>query len=106
MPRFQILVTCALLAACTATQDPSRLEANIVHPGNFIKGSGVIESVGAVAGSPGVFRIYLRMDIGGFQAVEIDKSTFLAGEAVDLTNDGRMVRVTGTSLNDALRNAR
>jgi len=29
--------------------------------------------------------------------VDIDSSRFLAGEAVELTNDGRVVRVTGTT---------
>jgi hypothetical protein len=39
------------------------------------------------------------MDAGGVQTVDIDSSRFLAGEAVELTNDGRVVRVTGTTLN-------
>jgi hypothetical protein len=31
--------------------------------------------------------------------VDVDNGTFMAGEAVELTNDGRVVRVSGTSLN-------
>jgi hypothetical protein len=93
------------------------LEANIVHPGNFKAGSGVIQSVGVLPGArePGtgtdaegkhpdrnLYRLFLNMDGGGFQTVDIDSSRFLVGEAVELTNDGRVVRVTGTSLNKAL----
>ncbi|MGH8735489.1 MAG: hypothetical protein ACREVB_17525 [Burkholderiales bacterium] len=102
-----------LLASCTYVSDESLLEANIVRPGNFIKGSGTIESVGVVPGAraPGtgadatgkypdrnLYRLFIRMDVGGFQSVDIDSSRFLAGEAVELTNDGRVVRVSGTSL--------
>jgi hypothetical protein len=93
-----------MLAACTYSWDPSQLEANVVRPGNFKAGSGVIQSVGVLRGAggdkdPNLYRIYLRMDAGGFQSVDIDNSRFLAGEAVELTNDGRVVRVTGTTLN-------
>jgi hypothetical protein len=40
------------------------------------------------------------MDVGGFQTVDIDDASFMAGQAVELTNDGRIVRVSGTTLND------
>jgi hypothetical protein len=114
------LLLCLLLAlpaGCTLTGDESLLEATIVRPGNFIAGSGTIESVGVVAGAraPGtgadakgkhpdrnLYRLYLRMDVGGFQSVDIDSSRFLAGEAVELTNDGRVERITGTALNEAV----
>jgi hypothetical protein len=43
------------------------------------------------------------MDAGGFQTVDIDSSRFLAGQAVDLTNDGRVVLVSGTSINEGFR---
>jgi hypothetical protein len=110
-----------LIQACTATQDDSQLEANIVRPGNFRAGSGVIQSVGVLPGAraPGtgadsegrhpdrnLYRLSLRMDNGGFQTVDIDSGRFLAGEAVELTNDGRVVRVSGTSMNEALRRSR
>jgi hypothetical protein len=102
-----------LLAGCTVTGDESLLEANIVRPGNFIAGSGTIESVGVLPGARragtgadakgsypdrNLYRLFIRMDVGGFQSVDIDSSRFLAGEAVELTNDGRVVRVSGTSL--------
>jgi hypothetical protein len=46
------------------------------------------------------------MDGDGFQTVDIDSSRFLAGEAVELTNDGRVVRVSGTTLNQNFRAGR
>src|SRR5262245_59466558 len=96
-----------LLQACSTAWDPSTMEANIVRPGNFKAGSGVIESVGVLrnARDPGtgadqgkypdrnLYRLYLRMDATGFQTVDIDSSRFLAGEVVELTNDGRVVRI-------------
>lgn len=105
--RFRAPLLLCLAAACSYVWDESTLEANIVRPGNFKAGSGVIESVGVLPGAgsgrdPNLYRIFLRMDAGGFQAIDIDNSRFLAGEAVELTNDGRVVRVTGTTLNRAL----
>ena len=114
------LLLCLLVLtfqACTYVQDESLLEANIVRPGNFKAGSGVIQSVGVIPGArePGtgadaqgkypdrnLYRLFINMDVGGFQTVDIDSGRFLAGEAVELTNDGRVVRVTGTTLNKAL----
>jgi hypothetical protein len=46
------------------------------------------------------------MDGDGFQTVDVDSSRFLAGEAVELTNDGRVVRVSGTTLNEMFRGNR
>jgi hypothetical protein len=107
------------VAGCSHWEDPSQAEASIVGPGNFRAGSGTVESVGvlpnarksgspAAGGSsrrpdPNLYRLSLRMDVGGFQQVDVDNGTFIAGEAVELTNDGRVVRITGTSLNEALR---
>ena len=116
--RAVLLVT--LVAGCTYHPDASVLEANIIRPGNFRAGSGTIQSVGVVPGARpadapqtsdtkgkhpdrNLHRLYIHMDIGGFQTVDIDNSRFMAGEAVELTNDGRVVRVTGTSLDQALR---
>jgi len=117
--RAPLLLCLLVLAcqACTYVQDESLLEANIVRPGNFRTGSGVIQSIGVLAGQrePGtgadaegknpdrnLYRLYLRMDVGGsFQTVDIDSSRFFVGEAIELTNDGRVVRVTGTTLNEA-----
>ena len=90
------------------------MEANIVRPGDFKAGSGVIQSVGVLPGArqPGtgadstgnrpdrnLYRLMILMDAGGIQSVDIDSARFLQGEAIELTNDGRVVRVSGTALN-------
>jgi hypothetical protein len=104
-----------VVAGCSYVQEPTQLEANIVAPGNFKAGTGVIEAVGVLpnankqksiitgarrAPDPNLYRLSLRMDAGGFQTVDIDEGSFLIGEAIELTNDGRVVRVSGTTLND------
>ena len=98
------------LGGCTYVTDPSQHESQIVTPGNFRAGSGVIENIAVVPNKgtrkekePHLYRLYIRMDVGGFQSVDIDSSRFLVGEAVELTNDGRIVRVSGTTLNQAIR---
>ena len=91
-----------LLAACTLYGDQE--EANIISPGNFKAGSGQIYQVGALPGKDRtLYRLFLHMDATGTQFVDIDKNTFMAGEFVELTNDGRVVRFSGTTLNDALK---
>ena len=50
---------------------------------------------------PNLYRIALQMDNGGFQQVDVDSAAFMAGQAVDLTNDGRIVLVSGTTVNQA-----
>lgn len=93
-----LLSTLLALGACTIARDPSHLEANIIRPGNFMAGSGVIESIGVLAGQSGKrYRLSLRMDNGGFQTVDIDSERFFQGQAVELTNDGRVVLVSGTA---------
>ena len=96
------LLLSALLLGCSSSHDPAQHEATIVRPGSFQAGSGVITSVGVLRGAgsgddPHLYRLHLLMDTGGFQTVDIDNARFLAGEAVELTNDGRVVRVSGTS---------
>jgi hypothetical protein len=96
------LLLSALLLGCSSTRDPAQHEADIVRPGSFRAGSGVITSVGVLRGAgsgdePHLYRLHLLMDAGGFQTVDIDNSRFFAGEAVELTSDGRVVRVSGTS---------
>ncbi len=94
------------LAACSVYQDPSQLEGAIVTPGNFIAGSGVVVGVAVVRranknnpNDPNLYRISLQMDKGGFQQIDTDNSTFFTGQAVNLTNDGRIEHVSGTTLN-------
>lgn len=91
------------LASCRSLQDARQIEANILAPGNFRTGAGQIVSVGALAGEKNVYRITLQMQNGSFQSVDVDDGTFMAGETVELTNDGRAVRATGTSLNRLIR---
>lgn len=106
------LLLCMCLSACMYAWDESHLEANIVRPSNFKAGSGVIQSVGVLPGArePGtgadakgkhpdrnLYRLLIVMDAGGVQSVDIDSSRFLTGEAIELTNDGRVVRVTGST---------
>jgi len=116
--RLLIAIALVAIGACSYFKDAAQEEAIIVRPGNFKAGSGVITAVAvltnankghAKAGAagrsadPNLYRIELQMDVGGFQAVDIDNGTFMTGEAVELTNDGRLVRVTGTSVNRAVR---
>ncbi|OAI53823.1 hypothetical protein AYO46_00265 [Betaproteobacteria bacterium SCGC AG-212-J23] len=99
-----------VLAGCTYTSDPAQNESQIVRPGNFRAGSGVIDSIAVVPNQgtkkekePHLYRLQIRMDVGGFQTVDVEDNTFFAGEAVELTNDGRVERVTGTALQDLLK---
>ena len=83
--------------------DPAQHEANIVSPSNFKAGTAEIYSVGVLSGSnPTRYRLFLRTDTG-HQAVDVDKGNFIAGEWIELTNDGRVVRLSGTSVNQILR---
>ena len=95
--RAPLLLSIVLaLHGCTIARDPSHLEANIIRPGNFMAGSGIIESIGSLREGK-MHRLYLRMDAGGFQTVDIDSERFFQGQAVELTNDGRVVLVSGTA---------
>lgn len=117
--RSLLLPVLLSLAGCSYFQDPGQAEGNIISPGNFMAGSGVIESIGVLRNAarsaaggdskradPHLYRLYLRMDGGGFQSVDVDNGSFFPGEAVELTNDMRVVRVTGSSLNRAVGGAR
>ncbi len=102
-----------LLAAC-GTTIPER-DVQIVAPGNFTAGSGTIQSVGVLPNANpnpapaekgrtpdrNLYRLFLQMDVGGFQSVDVDTAGFMAGQVVELTNDGRVVPVSGTLLRKA-----
>jgi len=104
------VVLLGALASCTIYSNPDLAEATIFSP-KPLPGYGVIESVGvlrnarkdapaqstAAPGDPHGYRLYLRMD-AGMQAVDVDNSTFMPGEAVEVTADGRIRRISGTSL--------
>jgi len=117
LARMQVrsLLFVLLLAACSTYQGGASREGTIVAPGNFRAGSGVISSVAvlpnanknaATGGSDkpdrNLYRVALQMDAGGYQTVDVDNAMFMAGQAVELTNDGRIVLVSGTTLNQAL----
>ena len=104
-----------LLAACSYARDPSAHEANIIAPGNFKTGSGVIRNVGVLRNAnktgsrsgnrppdPNLYRLLVEMDASGFQSVDIDAGTFLVDELIEITNDGRVVRLSGTSFDRLL----
>lgn len=80
-------IVALVVQACSAARDEAR-EAKGRYPDRNL------------------YRLFLQMDGGGFQNVDIDNSRFLAGEAVELTNDGRVVRVTGTTLDKAVGGSR
>ena len=85
--RAPLLLSTLLLGAltgCSSTADPALLEGNIVRPGNFRAGSGVITSVGVLRGAgsgsePHRYRLYLMMDAGGFQSCRVDENVRAAG---------------------------
>jgi hypothetical protein len=116
--RLLIAIALAALGACSYFQDTGQQEATIVRPGNFRKGSGVITAVSVLPNAnkdkaqprasgrtpdPNLYHVELQMDGNGFQTIDIDNGTFMPGEVVELTNDGRLVRVTGTSINRMVR---
>ncbi len=103
--RRALLVLFFPLASCTYVSDPAQNESQIARPGNFRAGSGTIQSIAVVrnegpnkAKEPHLYRLYIHMDVGGFQTVDVEDNTFFAGEAVNLTNDGRVERTSGTTL--------
>jgi len=106
LPMKKPLATLALVVAACSSYDSTNVEGTIVRPGNFIAGSGVVTGVGVLRNQNSnssidrnLYRISLRMDVGGFQQIDTDNNTFFEGQAVNLTNDGRIEHVSGTSLN-------
>jgi hypothetical protein len=110
MLKKAFLVAALIAAGCSHYSDPTQIEGAIVQPGNFFAGSGIVVGIGVLPrankanpNDPNLYRISLRMDNGGFQQIDTDNNTFAEGQAVELTNDGRIVHVSGTSLNRAVR---
>jgi hypothetical protein len=109
LPRRLRWLLALAVAACSNIPEQDVL---IVAPGNFRAGSGVIQSVGVLPNAnpkpapaekgrtpdKNLYRLFLQMDVGGFQSVDVDTGVFMAGQVVELTNDGRVVRVSGTGL--------
>jgi hypothetical protein len=92
-------------AACSYTRNPSSEEATVVRPGNFFAGTGTIVAISVLrnehqgASDPNLYRISVLMDTKGFQTVDTDSSEFIVGQTVNITNDGRIEHVSGTTLN-------
>lgn len=109
IPLLSALVAVLALSACSYYDPPELAEAT-VHPSAYLRpGYAVVESVGvlpagrrnpggAAAGDPNAYRLFLRMESGGFQTVDVDNPTFMAGQYVEVTADGRVVRVSSTSI--------
>lgn len=110
LPMKKLLVAASLSLVACSSYDSGNAEGTIVRPGNFIAGSGVVTGVGVLRNQNlnnpydrNLYRISLHMDVGGFQQIDTDNNTFAEGQAVNLTNDGRIEHVSGTSLNRAVR---
>ena len=101
MPRpWPILAaTLAALAACSHFEPASLAEGTVVSAGRIRPGHGVIGSVGVVSDAqPPTYRLYLQMDDGGSQSVEVDNPIFMLDQRVEVTPDGRVVLLSGTTL--------
>jgi len=107
MKKAFALFALMIAAACSYYQKASDDDAAIVRPGSFIAGSGVITAIAVLRNQnkgqpdPNFYRISLAMDAAGYQEVDIDSNSFFVGEAVELTNDGRILHVSGTTLRSA-----
>ena len=95
----------ALLSACATYDPPSVAEGRALSQAGIRPGLGFIESVGVLPGARAdsaaaggsasdrnAYRLFLRMDNGGSQTIDQDNPTFMAGERVEITADGRIVR--------------
>lgn len=112
MPTRRLLLLLSALLALSACSyfDPPELAEATVHSSRYLRpGYAVVESVGVLpsgrrapasgrASDPNAYRLFLRMENGGFQTVDVDNPTFMAGEYVEITGDGRVVRVSGSSI--------
>ena len=90
--------------------EPARKLPGVTIWLSFCAGSGTIQSIAVVPNKgpnkdkePHLYRLYIHMDVGGFQSVDVVDNTFFAGEAVQLTNDGRVERVSGTTLQELFK---
>ena len=107
-----LFVIFLFFAGCSYYTQPDQEEARAHTTSGLRTGSGTIDSVGVLprgrqdapaatggrAPDPNAYRLFIRMDSGGFQTVDTDNSTFMAGEAVEITPDGRVQHVSGTGL--------
>jgi hypothetical protein len=95
-----------LLAACAHYDPPSAAEGKALSSAGIRPGYGYIDSTAVVpraraapsaaaggsAPDRNAYRLFLRMDNGGSQLVDQDNPTFMVGERVQITADGRIMR--------------
>ena len=94
-----LAVPLAALGACSHFEPPSLDEGTIVSPAPIRPGHGVIWSVGVVPDTKlPSYRLYLQMDDGGSQSIDVDNPIFMLGQRVEVTPDGRVVLLSGTTL--------
>lgn len=110
MPIRPVLLSALLALSACSYYDPPELAEATVHPSPYLRpGYAVVESVGVLpsgrrgpatsgASDPNAYRLFLRMENGGFQTVDVDNPSFMAGQYVEITPDGRVVRVSSTSI--------
>jgi hypothetical protein len=94
-----------LLAACSIV-DPNYIaaEGTAVDPASVLSGSGAIRSVSVVHGAavqppasasasadPNVYRLYVDMDNGRTQTVDVQGPRFMPGQRVEIASTGRVV---------------
>lgn len=106
-------VALGVLTACSYYTDRTE-EQSRTHATPLRTGTGTIQSVGVLprgrkdapaatggsrASDPNAYRLQLLMDSGGYQTVDVDNSSFMSGESVEILADGTVRRVSGTTLN-------
>jgi len=102
----------AVFAGCSYYSQPSQENAQAHTTSGLRAGSGTIDSVGVLphrrkdapaatggrSPDPNAYRLFIRMDSGCFQTVDTDNPTFMAGESIEISPDGRIQRISGTTL--------
>ena len=102
---FASALLAVLSSACATYDPPSAAEGHALSQAGIRPGLGFVESVavlpharaesaaaGGSASDRNAYRLFLRMDNGGSQTIDQDNPTFMAGERVEITADGRIVR--------------
>jgi hypothetical protein len=95
-------------AACQSDAAPNLRESRAISAAGLRPGGGFVVSVGvlpsarphassvgdgACAPNPNLYRLLLSMDSGATQTVDLDNPTFFPDERVEVTSDGRVVRL-------------
>lgn len=101
-------LTAAALAGCSTYSSPEYAEAKILSPVSTY-GVGTVRGVSVVpfrraeespsgGGSTRVYSLFIVMDNGATQTVEVTNPTLLPDERVQITPEGRLLRLSGTTL--------